>query len=81
MFQLLRLAIWIAGIATLTMFGLRYFGYEPNWQYWNQQKTLCTETFTACRSTVIRKGLEGAQKECQLNCFDPRMFVLKSSSK
>lgn len=79
MFSLLRLAIWIAGIVTLTVLALRYFGYEPNWQYLNEQKALCDSMLASCRGTLVMTGVEGAQKDCRWNCIEPSLLIRKSS--
>lgn len=78
MFHLLRVAIWITGTVTLVVFGLRYFGFEPNWNYWNQQAALCEGAFSSCKGTLFWKGLEGVQTECGWNCIDPELLIRKS---
>ncbi|NTW13738.1 MAG: hypothetical protein HGA31_01775 [Candidatus Moranbacteria bacterium] len=81
MFHVIRLAIWIAGILTLTVFGLRYFGYEPNWAYFSQQKAQCDRMLSDCRRTVILKGVQGVEKDCKWNCIDPGILIRKQAKK
>lgn len=77
MFHLVRFAIWIAGITTIAFFGLRYFGYDINWNYWEEQKADCREKLEQCRNDVIRTGIDGAKKTCEWNCVDPKVLIKK----
>lgn len=77
MFLLLRLAIFVAGVATLTHFGLRYFGYDINWNYWEERQADCRKKFEQCRSDVIRTGIDGAKAACEWNCVDPKLLIKK----
>lgn len=81
MFQLLKLAIWIAGIATLTVFGLRHFGYEPNWRYFEEQQRLCVRTVSDCRKTLFLTGIEGALDDCEFDCFNPGSLIRPRSGR
>ncbi|HWQ59971.1 MAG TPA: hypothetical protein VN420_02380 [Candidatus Fimivivens sp.] len=81
MFSLLRFAIWITGILTLTVLGLRYFGYEPNWQYIADQKARCDTMLSSCRGTLIMTGVKGAKDGCQWNCIDPGILIRKQAVK
>lgn len=35
MFKLIKLVIWMVGLITVSYFGMRYFGYDINWSYFN----------------------------------------------
>ncbi|MEI7749804.1 MAG: hypothetical protein WCJ25_02270 [Candidatus Moraniibacteriota bacterium] len=77
MFSLLRTVIWVVGAFTVGMFVLRYFGYEPNWNYWNAQKEHCAAMATDCRDTLVRKETDGAVTQCQWNCVDLGLMIKK----
>ena len=77
MFHLLRLAIWIAGIAVIVHFGLRYFGYDINWNYWNEQKADCQQKLVACQKDLLATGINGAKQTCAWDCVDPKILIRK----
>lgn len=81
MFHLLRLAIWIAGVATLSFFGLRYFGYDINWSYWDEQKAGCQEKLNQCKNDLIKSGIDGAKQTCDWNCADPKLLIKKQADR
>lgn len=78
MFHLLRLAIWVTGTVTLVIFGLRHFGYEPNWNFWNQQTSRCETAVSSCRGILFWRGVEGAGRDCEWNCLDPNLLIRKT---
>ena len=80
MFLLLRLAIFVAGVATLTHFGLRYFGYDINWNYWDERKADCREKLEQCRKDVVMTGIDGARETCEWDCVDPKILIKKQSA-
>ena len=77
MFHLLRLIIWIAGVLTISYFGMRYFGYDVNWNYWNEQKADCQQKLDQCKNDLIKTGVEGAKETCQWDCVDPKILIRK----
>jgi hypothetical protein len=81
MFLLLRLAIFIAGVATLSFFGLRYFGYDINWNYWEEQKAGCQEKFTQCQKDLLKTGYDGAKETCEWDCVDPKILIKKQEAR
>jgi len=78
MFHLIKAVIWITGAFFVAGFVLRYFGYEPNWSYWDEQRATCIEMADECRETLIRKGTDGAREECRFDCIDPRTIIRKT---
>lgn len=78
MFHLFRFAIWITGTATLVIFGLGFFGYEPNWDYRSQQAVRCKDVLSSCRNTLLHKGVDGALSGCRLDCLHPESLIRKS---
>ncbi len=77
MFLILRAAIFIAGIGTLTLFGLRYFGYDINWNYWEEQKSGCQDKLNQCQKDFLKSGLDGAKQTCEWDCVDPKILIKK----
>ena len=77
MFSLFRTVIWIVGAFTVVIFVLGYFGYEPNWNYWNSQKEHCSSMAMQCRDTLVRTGTDGAASQCQWNCGDFGLLIKK----
>ena len=78
MFHLLKAIIWITGAVVIALFALRYFGYELNRSYWDEQRTECVEMLNDCRDTLIKKGTDGAKEGCQWNCIDLKKLLLKT---
>jgi hypothetical protein len=78
MFHLLRFAIWITGTVTLVLFGIRYFGYEPNPNYWSQQTSRCEGAVSSCRGILFWKGVDGVRDGCKWNCIDPELLIRKT---
>jgi len=78
MLGLLKAIIWITGAVVITLFALRYFGYEVNRSYWEEQRAECLEMTNACRDTLIRKGTDGAKEDCKWNCIDIRKLIKKT---
>lgn len=76
-FGLLKLVIWLAGVATIAYFALPYFGYEVNLNYWNERKSVCQERLQQCQKDLIKGGLEGAKENCDWKCADPQLLIKK----
>lgn len=79
MFSLLRLIVWLVGVATILFFGLRYFGYETDLGYWKEQRTRCLKEFDDCRKIFIREGTEGLRDHCRPECLTDPSTLLKKS--
>lgn len=77
MLSLLRLIIWIAGVATILFFGLQYFGYETDPGAYMEQREICLEKISDCRQVLVREGTEGIKEHCQFDCVDPKLFIRK----
>ncbi len=77
MFSLIKLIIWLAGVAVLAYFILPYFGYAINLNYWNERKDACQENLNQCRKDIIKGGLDGAKENCDFQCVDPKLFIKK----
>ena len=78
MFTLIKILIWIVGLAVITLFILDYFGYEVNRSYFDESKEECLERLKECKDEYITQGTENA--ECDFNCVDPRLIIKKSST-
>jgi len=75
MFGLLKLIIWICGLAVVTYFVLGYFGYEANMNYFNESKAKCEEKLEECGKNLVHQGTENAK--CDFNCVDPKIIIKK----
>lgn len=75
MFGLLKLIIWVAGLAVVAYFVLGYFGYEVNMNYFNESKAKCEEKLRECGSNVVHQGTDNAT--CDFNCVDPKIIIKK----
>lgn len=78
MFGIIKLIIWIAGVAAIAYFALPYFGYELNLNYWNERKAACQEKLQQCQKDLIKTGLDGAKEKCDIQCVDPQLLIRKS---
>lgn len=76
-FGLIRLVIWIAGVAVITYFALPYFGYEVNLHYWNERKAVCQEKIEACQRDLIKSGIEGVKEKCNFACVETKSLIRK----
>jgi hypothetical protein len=76
-FSLLKLIILIAGVTVVGYFVLQKFGYEINWNYWNDSKLVCQENLNQCRKDLIKSGFEGAKETCDWKCVDPKLIIKK----
>jgi len=80
-FGLLKLIVWMAGVVTVAYFALPYFGYAINTNYWNERKVVCQEKLDQCQKDLIKGGIEGARKNCNIQCVDPKLLIKKNESK
>ncbi|HCJ45636.1 MAG: hypothetical protein GW815_01700 [Candidatus Moranbacteria bacterium] len=77
MFSLIKLIIWLAGVAVIAYFVLPYFGYEVNTNYWNERKSACQEKLTQCQKDLIQSGIQGAKEKCDFQCLNPQVLIKK----
>lgn len=79
MFHLIRLIVWIAGLATITYFALPYFGYEVNLTYFKETQKECQKKLDECQKMLINKGVDGVKNQCleQFRCVDPKLLIRK----
>ncbi|MFZ2299827.1 MAG: hypothetical protein WAW00_01680 [Candidatus Moraniibacteriota bacterium] len=77
MFSILKLIIWLAGVAVIAYFALPYFGYEVNLNYWNDRKAACQEKLQQCQKDLIKGGIEGARENCDFQCINPKLLIEK----
>lgn len=75
MFSLLKLIVWIAGLAVVTYFVLPYFGYDVNLNYLNESKVKCQESVNNCTKELVQQGTQNAK--CNFNCVDPLIIKKK----
>ena len=76
-FSLIKLVIWLAGVAVIAFFALPYFGYAINLNYFDERKEVCQEQLTACRKDLIKSGFDGAKENCDWKCVDPKLIIEK----
>ena len=77
MFSIIKLIIWLAGVAVIAYFVLPYFGYEVNTNYFNESRDACQKTLELCQKNLISKGLEGIKGNCDWQCIDPKVLIKK----
>ncbi|HOF42445.1 MAG TPA: hypothetical protein PLF30_04230 [Candidatus Moranbacteria bacterium] len=75
MFHLIKLVVWVAGIAVVAYFALPYFGYELNTNYFNESKEACQERLNQCTKELIEQGTKNAK--CDFDCVDPKLIIKK----
>lgn len=75
MFSLIKSIIWIAGILIVAYFGLKYFGYEINREYFSSTRKQCEDRLKECTNNVFHKGVDNAK--CDFNCVDPKLIIKK----
>lgn len=78
MFHLLRLIIWVAGLAVVAYFVLGWFGYTYNFDYFKEQQADCQAKLDQCKNDLIKTGINGAKETCQWNCVDPKLIIRKN---
>lgn len=75
MFSLIRLIIWVTGLAVVTYFVMGYFGYTINLEYFKANKENCQKELLQCQKDLIQSGVEGAKEKCHLECLDPKLII------
>jgi len=81
MFSLIKLIIWLAGVAVIAYFALPYFGYEVNMNYFAERKAACQEKLSQCQKDLVQSGIQGAKEKCDFQCVDPKLLISKSEKK
>jgi hypothetical protein len=76
-FGLIKLIVWLAGVAVIAYFVLPYFGYEINTNYFNESQAACQEKLSQCQKDLIKSGLEGAKEKCDFQCLNPAKLLIK----
>jgi len=75
MFSLIKLIIWIVGLAVVTYFVLGYFGYEPNRDYFKESKAQCQQKLNDCGKEYVEQGTKNAK--CDFNCVNVGSLIIK----
>jgi len=75
MFHLIKILIWITGIAVIAYFALPKFGYELNLNYFTESKEECQKRLNDCGKELVKQGTENAK--CDFNCIDPKLIINK----
>lgn len=78
-FSLVKLIVWLAGIAVIAYFALPYFGYAINLDYFDERKIVCQEKLQQCQKDLVKNGLNGAKENCNIQCVDPKLLIKKNS--
>ena len=73
MFHLVKLLIWIAGIAVIAYFALPKFGYELNLNYFTESKEECQKRLNDCGKELVEQGTKNMK--CDFNCIDPKLII------
>ncbi|MFZ1626772.1 MAG: hypothetical protein WAT81_03155 [Candidatus Moraniibacteriota bacterium] len=76
-FGLVRLVVWLAGVAVIIHFVLPFMGYSINKEYFSDRKKVCEEVLRQCQSDLVKTGIEGAKEKCKWQCFDPKLLIHK----
>lgn len=76
-FGLIRLVIWLAGVAVIVYFALPFLGYSVNWEYFSDRKKVCEAALRQCQDDLVKTGLEGVKEKCEWQCLDPKLLIHK----
>jgi hypothetical protein len=75
MFSLIKSIIWLAGLLVIAYLVLGYFGYEPNLNYFQENKAKCEERLKECGKNLVTEGTNNAK--CDFQCVDPKLIIKK----
>jgi hypothetical protein len=75
MFHLIKFLLWLAAIAIIAFFVLKFFGYDVNMNYFNDSKAACQKRLSDCTKTLIEQGTKNAK--CDIMCVDPKLIIKK----
>jgi hypothetical protein len=76
MFHLIKLVIFLAGIAAIAYFAAPHFGYELNINYFTESKAACQQKLNDCSKELVKQGTQNAK--CDFNCVDPKLIIKKN---
>ncbi|MEI7891323.1 MAG: hypothetical protein WCI36_05155 [bacterium] len=76
MFHLIKLIIFLAGVAAIAYFALPYFGYELNMNYFTESKAACQQRLNDCSKNLVEQGTKNAK--CDFMCVDPKLVIKKN---
>ena len=76
MFHLIKLIIWLAGIALIAYITLPFFGYKVNLNYFTESKAACQQRLSDCSKNIVQQGTQNAK--CDFNCVDPKLIIKKN---
>ncbi len=81
---LIRTTIWITGSIVVASFILNYFGYQPNWSYFEERRISCQEELARCKNDLMEKSnrddIEAIRSTCEIDCVDPKLFIQKNTN-
>ena len=72
---MLKTLIWVAIILVIAYFGMGYFGYQINSEYFTYSKKKCQERLKECSNSLIHKGIDNV--ECDMLCINPDIIIKK----
>ena len=73
MLSLIKSIIWIVGTVVVAHFILGYFGYQINFNYFQESKAGCEEKLNQCGKNLVRQGTENVK--CNFQCVDPKLII------
>jgi len=80
-FFVIRSIIWITGFIVVSSFLLNYFGYQVNWNYYQERQASCQEDIKRCKDELVDKGtnndLDSIKSTCNIDCVNPSLFIEK----
>lgn len=76
-FGLLKIIVWLVGVATIAYFALPYVGYTVNMDYFTESKKTCQTQLEQCQKDLLKKGIDGAKETCDFQCLDPKLLIKK----
>jgi hypothetical protein len=72
---MLKTLFWVAIILVIAYFGMGYFGYQINSEYFSYSKKNCQERLKECSDSLIHKGIDNV--ECDMLCINPNIIIKK----
>lgn len=72
---MLKTLLWVAIILVIAYFGMGYFGYQINSEYFTYSKKNCQEKLKECSNSLIHKGIDNV--ECDMLCINPDIIIKK----
>jgi len=75
MFHLIKLIIFLVGLAVVAYFGLPYLGYELNMNYFKESKVECQKKLNDCGKEYVEQGTKNAK--CDFDCVNVGSLIIK----